>query len=295
MAIEYSDGTINTTFTNTTGTRREIVDGVVAALVSAGWTYKSGSGTGDVVLLSVATSSGNRMALRCYDPGSGNCAQLKLQSSDGLALQTGSIFLLPGVGKVWRVIASKYQFFVFRDGSITNREFAMGSALAIPSFMQSYQTTAAFVSGPCKTDSDSTFTVSFTRFLFTSWHTGYNFQSNGAYLSNAGMWETSNYSNSSSPGTPQMFTPSGVYAISGDSSSMPSRYSNGAWHISDPLVAWGTSSVAEEPTIKGQLWDAIVVHAALPGDTTYSFDGKTFWNITMNNPLTNHSLLLRIP
>src|SRR5687768_8340935 len=81
MAVQYAGGTnVNTTFTNTTGTRREIVDGLATALVTAGWTYVSGSGTGDVHLKSVATPTGSQYVIRIYDIGSGSCARLQLKS-----------------------------------------------------------------------------------------------------------------------------------------------------------------------------------------------------------------------
>ena len=83
MSVQYAGGTnVNTTFTCTVGTRREIVDGLVAALTTAGWSMVSGGGTGTVVMRSATTpTASNVIDVRIHDPGSGNCAQIRMQNA----------------------------------------------------------------------------------------------------------------------------------------------------------------------------------------------------------------------
>lgn len=295
MAIQYSGGTnINTTFTNTTGTRREIVDGLVAALTSAGWSTFSGGGTGDVKMKTAITPQGNQIMLRIYDPGSGNCARLQLFTADNIRSQSDNVYLFPATGKVWRVIACKYQFFIFVTGSAAARDFAMASAIYIPPFLNTLVTTAGFLTGQSKSDTDTTSTGSFARTMMTAFHSSYGWQMNGAYLTNGHLFENANLTNGWAAGLVNMAVPfqTNVY---GTGYSTPYRWYDNSWRADDPLVAWGSTSVFDEPMIRGQLWDSVVINESLAGDSTISFDSRTFWNITFSNPSTKHSLFVYVP
>lgn len=295
MAIQYSGGTnINTTFTNTTGTRREIVDGLVAALTSAGWSTFSGGGTGDVKMKTAITPQGNQIMLRIYDPGSGNCARLQLFTADNIRSQSDNVYLLPAVGKVWRVIACKYQFFIFVVGSSAPRDFAMASAIYIPPFLNTLVTSAGFLTGQSKTDTDTTSAGSFVRTMMTAYHSSYGWQQNGAYITNGFLFENANLTNGAAVGVANMAAPflTNVY---GGGYSTPYRWYDYSLRADDPLVGWGGASVFDEALIRGQLWDAVLISEVFSADTTISFDSRTFWNMTANNQSTRHSVFVYVP
>jgi hypothetical protein len=76
MAIQYAGGTnVNTTYA--AGTRTQLVDNLKAELVNAGWSVASGS-SGDWKLDSATTPAGHNCRVRLWDPGSGNCAQVRI-------------------------------------------------------------------------------------------------------------------------------------------------------------------------------------------------------------------------
>ena len=57
------------------------------------------------------------------------------------------------------------------------------------------------------------------------------------------------------------------------------------WHdgsalMLEPLIAWPTSSTGGEPLIRGQLWDAALIHDTFAGDTTTTFDSHNWIGIT---------------
>jgi hypothetical protein len=306
MAVQYAGGTnVNTTFTNTTGTRREIVDGLVAALTTAGWSTVSGGGTGDVKMKCVATPQSNQAIVRIYDPGSGNCARFSLYNTIQSLSQSGDCYLNPGAGKVWRVIANQYQFFIFVSGSTAAREFGMFSCLYIPPFLTAAVQTAAFTNCNSRNDSDGGFQFStgpngaFCRStLGPSWSST-NYQMNGSYMVNNTIWSNNNMAdgNTYAGGAVQAFVPQGIGNLLGSQFSNQSiyRYHDGSLHISDPLTGWGTTGYLEEPTIKGQLWDVAIIHESFQMDQTFSFDGRNFWNMTQNNGVTKHSAFVLIP
>ena len=304
MAIQYAGGTnVNTTFTNTTGTRREIVDGLVAALTTAGWTVVSGSGTGDVKMKTALTPQGNQAVVRIYDPGSGNCAQLILFNVGLNLSQSTACYLLPTVGKVWRVIANRYQFMIFVQGSIVPREFAMMSCIYIPPFLTASIQTAAFLMGNARSDGDTGFGYSsgpngcLLRNMLGPSDGNTNYQMNMACLLNNFMWSLNNVAdgNGYAGGAPQLFCPHSLTRSGGQFLQSVYRYHDGSLHISDPLVAWGSTYMYDEPTIKGQLWDIAILHDQFQMDQTFSFDSRTFWCLTQSNPISRHSALVYIP
>jgi hypothetical protein len=64
------------------------------------------------------------------------------------------------------------------------------------------------------------------------------------------------------------------------------RWSNGALPIIEPFLAWGTTGVAAEARLKGQLYDAALLSGQWSGEGTVSFDGHT-WLILTNGPTVN--------
>jgi len=74
------------------------------------------------------------------------------------------------------------------------------------------------------------------------------------------------------------------------------RWGNGDDITCMPLLSWGETVVTDEPMIRAQLWDAVIVCNNFPGDTLATFDGHDWIGITNQNAglslptLTNNAL-----
>jgi hypothetical protein len=163
-SVLYSGGTIvNTTFTTTVGTRAEVVAGIETALTSAGWSTISGGGTGTVLMKSATTASpkSNSIRVRLNDPGSGNCAEVRIEDDSG-TYASQNFYLLPAAGKVFRIIACQYNFFCFTPQPSAAREFVCGGTLHIPEFLESVTTgSLGWMQGNAASDSDTSIRYTF--------------------------------------------------------------------------------------------------------------------------------------
>lgn len=280
MPIQYAGGTnVNNTFTQSgSATRREIVDGIVTELGTAGWSTISGGGTGDVLLESATTPAGLKMRVRVLDPGSGNCAQVKVRNASNSISQSSAMFLVPGNGKTWRVIANKYQCFVFVPGTSASREYA---AWGVPYTSDSNITTCFWAQGNAQSDTDTTVRPTFRTVL----HTTFNFNCPiSVCCVNDGWWENPANTNFSYlfGGSQYLLIPS--TAIGNHISSAGYRWHDGNALIVEPLLSFGSVSSSDEGKVRGQLWDAFLTTEAYAVDTTLSgVDSKNWWCLTNNN------------
>lgn len=180
--IPYSGGTIiNTTFTTTVGTRQEIVTALEANLVAAGWTVISGAGTGTVLLRSAETAApkSNSIRMRLLEVGSGNCAQIKMENDSG-SLVSQAYYLLPAAAKVFRIIACRYNFFIFTPQPSTARGVVCGGTLYIPTFLEGVTTgSLGWIHGNGNSDTDVTIRNTFrTRLgIYTAQSNGWGWSS----------------------------------------------------------------------------------------------------------------------
>jgi hypothetical protein len=147
MNYPYFGATIvNQTFTQTLGTRRELVDWIAGQLITAGWSYVSGSGTGTPKLRSAATPHGLRCKMDMSDVADATVVRYRALTDDEL-FTGGNHWLFPGVGLDWRIIASPYYFWLSRNnGTMTRQDCAYLVNLYIPAPFRS-SVTEAFFSG----------------------------------------------------------------------------------------------------------------------------------------------------
>lgn len=300
MAIHYAGGTnVNTTFSNSSSpTRREVVDGIVAALTTAGWSTVSGGGTGDVLMESATTPQGIKMRVEVKDPGSGNTARLYLKSSTTAAAGTFGIGLLPQASKTWRVIANRYQAFVFVPGSVAARDFCAFGSLYIPPTFADQIFECCWMWGSANGDSDTSSRPHFRTHL-GAW---VNFSTaEMCFILNGGFWEVgngTNLNNSTAFGLPTLIWYQHSNVAMG---CYPYAY---RWHddsslVSEPYMAFGHSN-SDEAKIHGQLWDAIICTEAMGADVQFVYDSHNFYAITHNNVGNNSAsgrgtLLLVVP
>lgn len=276
MSIQYSGNGTYTTFTQTAGTRREIVDNLVSILTAAGWTVVSGGGTGDVLLRSATTPQGLSIRCRIYDPGTGNCARLQMRNTTGSKISS-DFFLAPAVAKVWRVHACKYQFFVFTPGDSAAREFFAMGVPWIPSFLVGIITgDCGWANGNGMNDGDTTVRQSWRNSLTS------NTKAVWSGLVNEGLVN-------------RFWDGTGANCdlrLCIQLGSWPAVYDHYQWHdgsqfLSDPLVAWGSPSTSDLSRIRGQMWDAVVVSEAYSADSFFSFDSHTWYAVS--NSVTGSS------
>lgn len=284
MAIQYSGGTnINSTFTCTTGSRQEIVTGLENALVAAGWTVISGSGTSNVLLESATTPSPQNLVCRVnvQDTGSGNCAQIKFRNQGNTKAQSGIMYLLPTLGKVYRVIANKYQFFCFSSDSVsTGRTYVAGGVPYLSSFLQGVVTECIWGQSNCtNSDSSTTLYPSFRTHMFTGFSSAQCNQWNDV---NGNAWEVNGVAGAGPhPGAQQLMLQIGP--LISESYQPPAyRWHDGSHLTYEPLLIWGLTSLTDEPLIRGQLWDCAIISGKFVADQTTAFDAYNWWVITHN-------------
>jgi len=142
----------------TPATRAAWVTNMINALLAAGWTQISGSGT-DMVLGSGTTPDNLRYKVRIWDPGSGNCARVGLRNWAETLLNDGqAMFCLPG-GLTWKVVASSYQFFAWVPGSTAGRTFVMATAPKLEPAVNYNITQAAFLASNDQGDTSTAFSA----------------------------------------------------------------------------------------------------------------------------------------
>jgi hypothetical protein len=282
MSIQYAGGTnVNATLTQSTGTRAELAQWIRDQLIVAGWT-SSGSAT-DYQLTTATTPQSLVGRVRVYDPGSGNCAKLKFSNTGGTKTQAGDLFLLPAAAKVWRIIANKYQFFVFTPGNSAGREFACGGVPYLPAFLNTVITECIWGHGNANSDTDVNDTIYCFRYRNNIANQAITTLSNNFQLVNGNEWDNSaigsqsNYANQN--GCQRLVYVLGSLYHWGTSIQPGYRWHDDSQIISDPLIAWGLTGHTDEAKIRGQLWDACILSDSWPGDTTIQPDS--------NNPTYN--------
>lgn len=277
-SIPYSGGTIvNTTFTG--DTRQHIVDGIVSALQSgtpnAGWTVATGSGA-DITLQSAADAGSRQIRVRLYEPGSGNCAQLFLKNV-GATRTSQAYYLLPAAAKTFRIIANQFGFVVLTAGSSAAREFVFCSMLYVPSGI-TIENNSAFIQGNANADADATLKHSVRT------NVGSPVANLHSYFS--GLVGDTLFDRSSA--SPTAFS-ADVWrfaaiadAVQGSSAAFAYRWHDDSVIVTDALLAFGLTA-SGEAKVRGIPFNSVIRTDAVAADTTFSYDGHTFYALTNNN------------
>jgi hypothetical protein len=147
MSLRFSGGPYaNYVFTQSAGTRGELVSSIVYAMSLAGWTTISG--TSDVIMQSGTTPENLTVRIRIYDPGAGNTsARMQIRNVTG-SLISGDFWLTPAANKTWRIVACPYHGFVYTEMShIRGCEFVAGGTVALPPFLNGVTTELGWMTG----------------------------------------------------------------------------------------------------------------------------------------------------
>lgn len=296
MSIQYAGGTrYNATFTCTVGTRAEIVTGIETGLTTAGWSTISGGGSGDVLLESATTAEGLVCRVRLHDPGSGSVANVYFRNVANTLSQATAIPLLTAAGKVYRVVANRYSFYVMTAGASAAREFCCGGVLYSEQTLQTLVTEGIWAHGNANGSADTTTRASFRNSLTTASGSGTIQMGSYFYVCNGSKVEGVSATNP--VGQARLVVP---YSAHLEQVAHGYRWFDDSLNISDPLIAWGPSSITGEAKIIGQLYDAMVVSDSIAADTTYTHDGNSWLSITNSNSGSNGvsgrgTLFVKIP
>jgi hypothetical protein len=240
------------------------VDGLKAALESAGWTTVSGS-SGDWKLNSGITPSGHQIRIRLYDPGGTNqCARARLMNVSETIAPTQDVFLRAVSGRVYRWFANPYQFCVIAPGTIAAGSYLAGGIPWLPSFLS--PANVGWLGCSAQSD-DATWDVHSFRASNTAPYHG--------HVAMAAIYGTTGWGSNSAG--------FGEIAMAGwrvsDGTSMLRQWMDGSVPVFEPLIGWGPTGIGDTGRLVGQLWDAIVVEGNWAMDSIISFDGKQWWCI----------------
>jgi len=249
----------------TPSTRADWVNNMINALLAAGWSQISGSGT-DRVLGSGTTPDNLRYKVRIWDPGSGNCARVGLRNWAETLLNDGqAMFCLPG-GLTWKVVASAYQFFAWVPGSTAGRTFVMATAPKLEPAVNYNITQAAFLASNDQGDTSTAFSATLRTNTYCESRVGIILNADALFISFAGTTRSL-----------LLYTPAGTF---GDFR----EWIDGSRDVLETRVKFHPSA---SPKWLGYLWDAMLVYAVMAPDQTVTWDGRTWISLTANNTVDN--------
>jgi len=276
--IPYSGGTIvNTTFVTTTGTRLEIVSAIESTLVTAGWSVISGGGTGTVILKSATTTAPKSYSIRVrlFDPGSGACAQVRIQDDSGTYVSQ-VFYLLPVAGKTFKIIACKYNFFVCTPQPSASRDVVYAGTLHIPTFLEGFTTgSLGFLGGNSSSDSDTSVQWSFRTTL-----SNYQSTASSAFASNIAFNSVTNCT-----GDTQSANTTLMPGWQCGTNVAGSQWVNGAHLTREAIIGFGTGGTGGGHMWQGIIHNAMIVSKPYLGDTltVSSYDSHAWYGFTHNN------------
>jgi hypothetical protein len=251
----------------------------------------------EVLLASATTPWSVTTRIRFRDNGTGsNCVTFSIENSTssagGANNTTNGQYLLPVAGKTFRVVANKYQAWIFQPAASGNRSFVAFGTPYLPTFLQGVITECGWLIGNAYNDSTAAVYPSFrTGFC----HTTSNNQSdaNTQTIVNTNVLDIGNSSNLVS--TPQIMIGAAQLprGVPGGQTGM--HWHDGSALMLEPLIAWPTSSTGGEPLIRGQLWDSVVIQDTFAGDTTTTFDSHNWIALTDTDSSDRATLFLVTP
>jgi hypothetical protein len=288
-ATTYTGGSnVNTTFV--TSTIQNVIDNCETQLLNAGWITISGHSTSNLLMQSSMSPSAQNLRMRIrIKSNSGNCATFSIENAFGTKVGNSSTssgsYALPGSSKTWRIIANKYQAFLFVPTSVTAREFVCWGVPYVPSFLNSTIYECAWMLGNSNTDTDSSNPGRGSFRTVLGVRDNSSNVCNCQMLYNGNLWEVTN-NNTNGTGLISLI---GLYnGINvNNASATYYRWADNSAFLTDPLIAWGATSLTDEAQARGQLWDAFLASEAYTVDTTLSsIDSHNWWNITSNSTAT---------
>jgi hypothetical protein len=295
-ATTVNGGQRITTVLEMAATKQQIINATESALVQVGWYTISGSGTTNLLMQSSMTPQGLRYRLRVRDNGSNNTS-FSIENVAGTRQGTNNT---NGTGLLWpnnrtyRIVASKYQFFIFEDNatSVNSNSASFRSTVFcgvpwIPSNLVGTIYESIWMITNASSDGSSSQRGSLREVLGARNNVGGN--GNLTVICNNNIWESQGNSGMNGIGMPSLIT------LWQGTRIQRQLYTWYRWHddtefMVDPLIAWGLTAQTDEAKIRGQLWESyIAVGGPYQPNHTFTLDGRTFLPMTINNYGTNEN------
>jgi hypothetical protein len=278
-------------------TKQQIIDATEAALLRVGWSTISGSGSTNLLMQSSMTPQGLRFRLRVRDNG-GNNACFGIENVAGTRVGTSNINgigLIFPASRTYRIIANKYQFFIYEENSgqvnATSAPFRSNVFCGVPWIPSNLTGTlyeSIWLIANASSDGDNS-TRGSLREVLGSRNSNVGGNGNLTVICNNNIWESFVNSNMNGIGMPCLIT------IWQGCRIQRQAYSWFRWHddsefMVDPLIAWGLTSQNDEAKIRGMLWDSFIqVGGPYEPGLSVSMGGRTFMPITINNYGSNEN------
>jgi hypothetical protein len=199
---------------------------------------------------------------------------------------TGLIF--PG-SRTYRIVASKYQFFIFEENSqsvnatVANTRSNLFCGVPwIPSNLTGTIYEAIWLISNASSDGDGS-TRGSLREVLGARNSNNGGNGNFTVICNGNIWESQVNSSMNGIGMPYLIT------LWQGTRIQRQLYTWFRWHddsefMVDPLIAWGLTAQTDEAKIRGQLWESyIAVGGPYQPNLTLTVDGRQFMPITINN------------
>lgn len=265
-----------------------------AVINTSGTQSGTHSAVGTVRMASAATPWGVTMRVKMQDNG-GACVTFSIENSTSSLVGANSTVsggqLLPAAAKTFRIVASKFQCFVFMPITTTARGYVGFGTPYLPTFLQGVITECGWLQSNAFSDSDATLRPSFRTSIVAAGASG-----------NQGAYQQAIVNGTIRDFAPTTATDMGAILIVqpiGPTAGYATGQTGTHWHdasaiMYEPLIAWSAGS-AGEPLIRGQLWDAALICDTFAGDTTTTFDTHNWLNLVDNNTATKASLFVVVP
>lgn len=280
-------------FLEPANTKQQVIDFVEAGLNQCGWHTVTGSGSTNVLMQSMMSPQGLRYRLRIKDNSSNNVC-FSIENVAGTKVGTNSTdacgLIFPG-GRTYRLVANKYQMFIFEENSsnqqssniIMNFRSAVFAGVPyVPSNLVGTIYEAIYILGNSGSNGDTAPRGSF-RDVIGSRNNNVGGNGNICLICNGNIWEIIGNSGVNGIGMPTLLT---LWQGVRLQRSVGTWY---RWHddsemMVDPLIAWGLTANTDEGKVRGQLWESFVqCGGPYPPGTTETIDGRTYVTVTINN------------
>lgn len=261
----------------------------------AGWSVVGGA-TGSWAVQS-AESAWNTFLFSCrvtMDNSPTNCLGIKFSNGNGTQIATTNIFVIPG--RDYRIIANRYQFFLFTQGLTQAREFCAGGNLfQDPVLLPSSASTDGSIWGQGNAVSDTDTSTNFSfRFQLVACNTNNISQTNTPIQYS--KYGVNNYvvpasaTINATPGGQRLMALASALARPEVTGCGNATFINDDHNLTAATMMWGLTGVADAAKMTGNLFDAYVTDQIMAGDTIVVIGGRQFWAITNNNQGAQNSM-----
>lgn len=289
-AVPYS-GSAFTASIATDGTTQTLINNIETALLGGGWTTVSGHATTNLLMASGTTPQSLQIYVR-FKYTSGANIQVYIESTDGTLHSTYAVnagaSLQPTAGINYTVVGSHYQFIIYSQNISTYGQYVWVGMPYLNTALAANLTRVGWLfsnNGGSSTTNSAHLSQQLTVM-------GGSIE-NSEYMTNGVFWEEI----APSGRGPNVAVGGGRFIINGVNADLNATQSTATgyrWRTATPsvltgdvFVAWGLTVDTDEAMINGQVWDCVYIADSQPINTTATFDGHNWINLTNSNPGTN--------